>query len=50
MKCKFYVVFYNEEKIGRTREFDSKEEAFDNAEFLERYYGFNCRLKVREED
>lgn len=46
MAMKYYLTGYNDEMYITTRDYDSKEEAYDNKEFLERYYGMHVNLKV----
>lgn len=46
MKTRFYLMFDND---VRTRFYDSYEEAMDNAEFIEKYFGIHVRLKISEE-
>lgn len=50
MKTRFYLVFNDDRAIHVTRFYDTLEEARDNAEFVERYFGVHVRLKVREEN
>lgn len=49
MKTRFYLVFNDEKSIHVTRFYNTIEEAMDNAEFIERYFGLRVRLKVSEE-
>lgn len=48
MKTRFYLVFNDDKAIHVTRFYDTIEEAMDNAEFVERYFGVHVRLKVDE--
>ena len=49
MKTRFYLVFNDDKAIHVTRFYDSYEEAMDNAEFIEKYFGIHVRLKISEE-
>jgi len=49
MKQRFYLVYNTTEAIHITRFYDTMEEANDNKEFIERYFGVRVRLKVDEE-
>ena len=46
MKTRFYLVYEDNQK---SRFYDSYEEAMDNAEFIEKYFGIHVRLKVDEQ-
>ena len=46
MKTRFYLMF---DDNARTRFYDTLEEASDNKEFIERYFGIHVRLKVDEQ-
>lgn len=48
MKTRFYLVYNDDKAIHVTRFYDTIEEAMDNAEFVERYFGVHVRLKVDE--
>jgi len=48
MKTRFYLVYNTPEALHITRFYDTLEEALDNAEFVERYFGTHVRLKVDE--
>ena len=48
MKTRFYLVYNTEEAIHVTRFYETYEEAMDNAEFIERYFGVRVRLKIDE--
>lgn len=48
MKTRFYLVFNDDKAIHVTRFYDTLEEAMDNAEFVERYFGVRVCLKVSE--
>ena len=50
MKTRFYLIFNDEKSIHVTRFYNTLEEAMDNAEFIERYFGVHVRLKVNEEN
>ena len=49
MKQRFYLIYNTVDAIHVTRYYDSIEEANDNKEFIERYFGARVRLKVSEE-
>ena len=49
MKARFYLVYNTADAIHITRFYQTIEEALDNAEFIERYFGVHVRLKVDEE-
>lgn len=49
MKTRFYLVYNTADAIHITRFYESIEEAMDNKEFIERYFGTHVRLKVSEE-
>jgi len=48
MKTRFYLVYNTEDAIHVTRFYDSIDEANNNKEFIERYFGVHVRLKVDE--
>lgn len=48
MKTRFYLVFNDDKAIHVTRFYDTFEEAMNNKEFVERYFGVHVRLKVDE--
>lgn len=48
MDTKFYLIAITDNQLIVTRDYDTLDEAYDNKEFLERYGGYNVRLKVRE--
>ena len=48
MKTRFYLVYNTADAIHVTRFYETIEEAMDNAEFIERYFGTHVRLKVDE--
>ena len=48
MKTRFYLVYNTPEAMHITRYYPTIEEALDNAEFIERYFGIHVRLKVDE--
>ena len=49
MKTRFYLVYNTPEAIHITRFYETMEEAMDNKEFIERYFGVHVRLKVDEQ-
>lgn len=49
-KFRFMYVTNNGERLHVSREFDyNDDEFYSNIEFVERYYGFRCRIFVTEE-
>ena len=48
MKTRFYLVYNTPEALHITRYYPTMEEANDNKEFLERYFGVRVRLKIDE--
>ena len=49
MKQRFYLEYDTPTAFVRTRFYDSKEEAENNKEFLEQYFGIRVCLKIDEQ-
>ena len=49
MKQRFYLEYDTPTAFVRTRFYDSKEEAENNKEFLEQYFGIRVCVKIDEQ-